>query len=350
MHSREHGEFWSALLEKAYAKLHGNYEVLKGGTTSEALEDMTGGLTEFVDLKQPPRNLLQMMFRGFEMGSLFGCSIEASPMEFEARTREGLVKGHAYSITGMRMAELSTGQKIPLLRIRNPWGNEQEWNGDWSDESETWEMISRHQKKEMNLVIAHDGEFWMSFDDFLRYFDKMEICNLGPDVMDEISQMTGINVDEAGYKRWNTRTHLGIWSGESAGGCRNNIDSFGDNPQFGFTIGNPDPDDADGLCTVIIAVLQKNRRELKPQGLDNLAIGFAVYRVPEIQRLDRSFFASTKSVARSAAFINLREVTGRFRLEPGSYVIVPSTFDCGEEGEFMLRIFTNGSIDSEELG
>lgn len=28
-------------------------------------------------------------------------------MEFEARTREGLVKGHAYSITGMRLVSLS---------------------------------------------------------------------------------------------------------------------------------------------------------------------------------------------------------------------------------------------------
>ncbi|KHN84956.1 Calpain clp-1 [Toxocara canis] len=160
MHSREHNEFWSPLLEKAYAKLHGNYEVLKGGTTSEALEDMTGGLTEFVDLKQPPRNLLQMMFRGFEMGSLFGCSIEASPMEFEARTREGLVKGHAYSITGMRMIETPEGT-IPLLRLRNPWGNEQEWNGDWSDDSELWDGVSRKQKKEMNLVVENDGEFWL---------------------------------------------------------------------------------------------------------------------------------------------------------------------------------------------
>lgn len=100
MHSREHNEFWSALLEKAYAKLNGSYESLKGGTTSEALEDMTGGLTEFIDINNPPENLLQLMMRGFEMGSLFGCSLEADPNQWEARLPNGLVKGHAYSITG----------------------------------------------------------------------------------------------------------------------------------------------------------------------------------------------------------------------------------------------------------
>ncbi|GMR39365.1 hypothetical protein PMAYCL1PPCAC_09560, partial [Pristionchus mayeri] len=348
MHSASQSEFWSALLEKAYAKLHGTYEALKGGTTSEALEDFTGGLTEFIDLHQSPPNLMQMMLRGFEMGSLFGCSIEADPNQWEARLENGLVKGHAYSITGMRVVSTPNGD-ICLVRIRNPWGNEQEWNGPWSDNSSEWQGVPDDVKADMGLKYERDGEFWMSFDDYMRNFEKMEICNLGPDVMNEVYQMTGV---KAATAQWATNTHDGAWiRNQTAGGCRNYIDTFAANPQYRVTLTDSDPNDDDELCTVIFAVLQKYRREMKPMGLDNVPIGFAVYNVSSGHapsgKLSTDFFQSTKSTMRSAAFVNLKEMVGRFRVPPGDYVIVPSTFEPNEEAEFMLRIYTNGFIESE---
>jgi hypothetical protein len=36
------GETWVPLIEKAYAKLHGDYQSLNGGYSAEAIEDLTG--------------------------------------------------------------------------------------------------------------------------------------------------------------------------------------------------------------------------------------------------------------------------------------------------------------------
>ena len=55
------------------------------------------------------------------------------------------------------------------------------------------------------------------------------------------------------------------------------------------------------------------------------------------------------SCARSKAFVNLREVSGRFKLPPGTYVIVPSSFHPDEESEFILRVFTEKPNNASQV-
>ncbi len=59
----------------------------------------------------------------------------------------------------------------------------------------------------------------------------------------------------------------------------NFLETFAINPQYLMELTDSEPNDEDQLCTVIIAVMQKYRRELKSSNIDNLTIGFAVYEV-----------------------------------------------------------------------
>lgn len=348
LHSKDRTEFWSALLEKAYAKLNGTYEALDGGTTIEGLEDFTGGVTETYKLKEVPKDFFNTLLKGMDRHSMMGCSVTADPNIVEAAGAKGLIRGHAYSITSIKYVDIETPNKkgkMQLLRIRNPWGTADEWTGAWSDKSPEWKYVPEESKKEIGLTFDSDGEFWMSYNDFLKYFDKVEICNLSPESLTE-EREGGVR------KHWNTNLYQGEWvAGTSAGGCNNPGNNFfHTNPQYLMRIKEPDEDDEDGLCTVVVALMQKNRRA--KQHAPNVHIGFEVYRVVAKDRENKpqqlNFFKTRAPVGSGPDFTNSREVSYRFKLPPGHYLILPSTYKENEEAEFVIRVFSEGANTLEE--
>ncbi|XP_007895022.1 calpain 2, (m/II) large subunit, like [Callorhinchus milii] len=345
VHSASGNEFWSALLEKAYSKLNGSYESLSGGTTTEGFEDFTGGIAECYDLDSAPPNIFKIIQKAISRGSLLGCSINITSSEdSEAITSQKLVKGHAYSITGAESVTYNDEQE-KLIRIRNPWG-QVEWTGPWSDGSDEWCCVP-DEEKEALCSRVEDGEFWMSFSDFMFHYSRVEICNLTPDVLsgDEII-------------KWNLKLFEGTWrNGSTAGGCRNYPATFWVNPQFKIELRDTDddPDDEDNPCSFLIGLIQKNRRPKRKMGQDMLTIGFAIYKVPDECadqtniHLKRDFFMRHASKARSNTFTNLREVSNRLSLEPGDYLIVPSTFEPNQNGNFAIRLFTEKQAGVQEM-
>uniref|UniRef100_A0A8C7JBN7 Calpain-1 catalytic subunit n=1 Tax=Oncorhynchus kisutch TaxID=8019 RepID=A0A8C7JBN7_ONCKI len=338
VHSAEGGEFWSALLEKAYAKLNGCYEALSGGSTSEGFEDFTGGVTEMFELRKAPSDLYSIISRAVERGSLLGCSIDITGShDMEAVTFKKLVKGHAYSLTGVDEV-MYRGNKTKLVRIRNPWG-EIEWTGAWSDNSREWEGVDRSVRGRLQNC-SEDGEFWMSFSDFLLEFTRLEICNLTADALEATQQ-----------KKWSSAVYQGEWrSGSTAGGCRNFPATFWINPQFKVALQHPDTA-GQSDCSFLVALMQKDRRKKRKEGKDMETIGFAIYEYMGKSgvHLKRDFFLTHGSSARSELFINLREVSSRFQLPAGEYIIVPSTFEPKKEGDFVLRVFSEKPANYEEL-
>nr|XP_008516825.1 PREDICTED: calpain-3 isoform X4 [Equus przewalskii] len=343
--SNHRNEFWSALLEKAYAKLHGSYEALKGGNTTEAMEDFTGGVTEFFEIKEAPRDMYKIMKKAIERGSLMGCSIDTIvPVQYETRMACGLVRGHAYSVIGLEEAWFKN-EKVKLVRLRNPWG-QVEWNGSWSDGWKDWSFVDKEEKARLQHQVTEDGEFWMSYDDFIYHFTKLEICNLTADALESDKLQT-----------WTVSVNEGRWvRGCSAGGCRNFPDTFWTNPQYRLKLleEDDDPEDSEVICSFLVALMQKNRRKNRKLGANLFTIGFAIYEVPKEmhgnrQHLQKDFFLYNASKARSKTYINMREVSQRFRLPPSEYVIVPSTYEPHQEGEFILRVFSEKRNLSEEV-
>ncbi|KAK2824124.1 hypothetical protein Q5P01_021299 [Channa striata] len=335
VHSAEGSEFWSALLEKAYAKVNGSYEALAGGNTIEGFEDFTGGIAESYELKTAPPKLFQIMQRALKLGSLMGCSIDiTSAYETEAITALKLVKGHAYSVTGVEEVH-SQGKVVQLVRIRNPWG-QVEWTGPWSDGSSEWKFIKEEDFKRLNNM-AEDGEFWMAFSDFIKQFSKLEICNLTADMLasDDVSG-------------WNHYQFDGMWRvGSTAGGCLNHLATFPSNPQFVIRLEDVDDHPVDGKegCTFLVGLMQKDGRRQKRVNREIETIGFTIYKVPDEYkgrnnvRLGPEVLLRQKAVTVST-FINTREVCERFKLPPGEYAIIPSTFHPHKNCSFILRVFS----------
>ncbi|KPP57516.1 calpain-2 catalytic subunit-like, partial [Scleropages formosus] len=341
VHSAEGTEFWSALLEKAYAKVNGCYEALSGGSTTEGFEDFTGGIAENYELRKAPSNMFQIIQNALECGALLGCSIDiTSAADSEAITYQKLVKGHAYSLTGA-IEVTYRGRLEKLVRVRNPWG-QVEWTGAWSDNSSEWNAVDPSERQN---VKADDGEFWMSFGDFQRQYSRIEICTLTPDTL------TSDN-----YKRWSVTKFDGSWRrGSTAGGCRNHPYTFWMNPQFRIKLEEDDDDPADKEvgCSFVVGLIQKNRRQMRKMGEDMHTIGFAIYEVPPQFRgqtevhLDKNYFLTHAQTARSETFINQREVSTRFKLPPGEYLIVPSTFEPNKNGDFCLRVFSEKQSEAQ---
>ena len=76
--------------------------------------------------------------------------------------------------------------------------------------SHGWKFIDEAERQQLGLTFGHDGEFWMSFSDFSKNFQKLEIVHLGVELMADEDVKWNCNSIDGG---WNRRV--------SAGGCRN---------------------------------------------------------------------------------------------------------------------------------
>lgn len=329
--SRKLNELWVSMVEKAYAKLHGSYEALEGGLVQDALVDLTGGAGEEIDLRSAQAQidlasgrLWSQLLRFKQEGFLLGAG---SPSGSDVHvSSSGIVQGHAYSVLQVREVD---GHR--LVQIRNPWANEVEWNGPWSDSSPEWTDRMKHKLK--HVPQSKEGIFWMSWQDFQIHFRSIYVCRVYPREM-----------------RYSVN---GQWRGYSAGGCQD-YSSWHQNPQFRLRATGSD---ASLPIHVFITLTQG-------VGFSRTTPGFRNYQSSHDSQLFYIGLRILKTRGRRAAYniflhesvggtdyVNSREISCEMVLDPDpkGYTIVPTTIHPGEEAPFVLSVFTKASIVLEAL-
>jgi len=306
-------EFWVPLIEKAYAKLHGGYQELEGGSISDGLRDLTGEAVQtfhLEDAHSPFANdddlLWKTLVRNIKESFLMGCAFSSPLAKAEEATPQGLLLNHAYGIIDCQEVR---GHK--LIRIRNPWG-EHEWLGKWSDGSSDW---TPEIKAHFNYEFGDDGTFFMSFEDFIQHFNRIQVLLLMTDDVGEI---------------WNKFVFNSEWKGETAGGCLNHS-SWSKNPQFSLEVEEP--------STVFISLSQPDSRSKGKKDETYPALGLFVFSVPDTRY--KALACSSSQIAVQSTFVTSRDISAEFQAEAGKkYVVVPCYFQPGVENPFSVAFYT----------
>lgn len=195
-HCKDPHELWVAIIEKAYAKLHGCYENLISGYVDEGVQELTGMQPEKIFIKNEstgvfPHRMVEANYGGAEGfwaflkerrndNCLLGCSIKGNGKEGELQIEGkscGLILNHAYSINDIiefpDRYDKSKKGVIRLLRLRNPWGKS-EWKFAWADgskerqayEQDITDYIASLPPDEQFNPNKNDGTFMMSYNDW----------------------------------------------------------------------------------------------------------------------------------------------------------------------------------------
>ncbi|KAG8190280.1 hypothetical protein JTE90_025793 [Oedothorax gibbosus] len=317
VHSFKGDMFWPALLEKAYAKLHGSYEALKYGSSLDCLADLTGGITESLAVGYDATHCAKTITKLLKMTTIITSVSQSQKQPKNALEKmvNGLIIGINYRVVEIQKMQTKDFKDVILVWLKRPDYVDSQYN------EINEEIIS--EIKDINIRVERN-QFCMLLDDFVSTFSNLEVVHLDGDTSRAEGSLKSRD-------HWHVKLWHGHWQkGVNAGGCRNHSDTFHVNPQMQLIVA----DNQD----IVICLTQ--HIVLEPR-----VIGFSVYQMtkPTSDVLGKSFFKINKSVLNSP-YSNSRQVSIRCHLDQGCYVLLPTTFEPCQEANYTLRVLSTKPI------
>ncbi|KAH9488773.1 hypothetical protein Btru_059398 [Bulinus truncatus] len=276
-------------------RLHGSYDGICGGCCGDAFLELTGGIGETIEHKD----------------------VKENPDIVFDRVKNALSSGR--QVTGS-----VPFKQTKVIRVRNPWGKI-DWTGEWSDGSPEWKTIPENSVK---LPNKNNGEFLISLEDFMTYFESTTVCSIYPDF-----DMDGRN------NNLNHVLHIyGEWFKDTAAGFKNRLL----NPRFTFDVTKKGAR-ADGKVAIFIQMIQQQTVGQK----EKFYIRCDVYRVVGNQNVQNvSELVLEEDPQEVYLYSGMYQSCYRYNLEPGRYLVIPGTREEKQERAFLLRVFSSAPLEN----
>lgn len=152
-------EIWSILIEKAFAKMNGNYASIVGGWPTHAGYHLSGLSGEDVWTDKSADEIWAKAVDWDAKGHIMMAGTSASA--------NGIVGGHAYTVVSVHT--MPNGDRV--MKIRNPWGHT-EWTGAYKDSDPFW-ASNPNTASAVGFVNGNDGTFFMKVEDFKTHFQAL---------------------------------------------------------------------------------------------------------------------------------------------------------------------------------
>ena len=127
--------------------------------------------------------------------------------------------------------------------------------GAWSIESRNWKKLDKQIKKKHNLSFKLTGEFYISFEDFIKHFDWLNAAHVNK------SSFLALNEDGVSSIdcRWGLRQFFGSWKeGFNAGFDNDTL--FDNNAHYYLKI-----DSISDVCLLIVALMLPYSAEVRKE-------------------------------------------------------------------------------------
>ena len=352
--------FWVSLVEKAFAKLHGRYYALTGGSTEEALQDLLGPVnpeTFYLDSKQGTDKTA--LFNSLRILSynhcILGCKLdfEMFPQVDDQRKNNiyrlaqssGIQARYYYTILDVREVRVteSTGDNIVrLVRLKNPWANSQEWNGTFSDSDiPSWTKDIKAKFNDMNMLDgysdnerylhrwnAEDGIFVMKIEDFIEMFNAVIVVRDFPD------NCFGVKFED----EW----------GPSFGFPHPKNPNWLNNKQYIFTFENPLLKE----IKVTAVLSQSDPRFISslhpPYKEHRVQIGLVVLKMGKVEDKVKYYDVTKKVLLKKPT--SARSIAVILNLpQGGKYCIIPVTKFSNDVQRYDLKLYFHGLPSKQDI-